>query len=89
MEKEKALETGVLSLFGEKYEDRVRVVSIEAKGADVHSKEFCGGTHVVRTGDIGSFKILSENSIMSGVRRIEAVTQKNALELFQKWGETT
>ena len=70
-----ALESGVLALFGEKYEDVVRVMTIGP-----HSKELCGGTHVVRSGDVGLFKILSETGVAAGVRRVEAVTGQGALE---------
>ena len=70
-----ALESGVLALFGEKYEDVVRVMTIGP-----HSKELCGGTHVVRSGDVGLFKILSETGVAAGVRRGEAVTGQGALE---------
>ena len=80
---ENALDEGVLALFGEKYEKNVRVISMN-KEKECFSKELCGGTHVNYTGEIGNFKILNETSISSGIRRIEAVTGKKALEHHQK-----
>jgi alanyl-tRNA synthetase len=74
---EKAKTSGATMLFGEKYGDEARVLEIGT------SKEFCGGTHVARTGDIGFFKIISEGGVAAGVRRVEAVTGLNAMAFVQ------
>ncbi len=79
MDIDSAKKKGATALFGEKYSKEVRVVSINP-----YSMELCGGTHLTRTGETGLFKIVSENAVASGVRRIEALTGLNAFEYLQK-----
>ena len=77
MSKSEALEKGAVAMFGEKYDDEVRVVNVPGV-----SMELCGGTHVKTTSELGSFKIISEEGISSGVRRIEALSGQSALDYF-------
>ena len=81
MKLDDAMNSGAQALFGEKYDEEVRVLSM---GSDSFSVELCGGTHVKRTGDIGVFVITAQSSVASGIRRIEAVAGKKALSYISE-----
>ena len=83
MKSEDAIDSGALALFGEKYADDVRVLSIGIKDDKTYSIELCGGTHVSNTSEIGNFKIINESSVSSGIRRIEALRSED-LENYKK-----
>ncbi len=82
MSPKEGIEHGALALFGEKYGDEVRVVFMGDEGNKYFSTELCGGTHVRNTGDVGKFKIISQSAIASGVRRVEALRDKQLEEFL-------
>ena len=84
MKYDDAIKAGAMALFGEKYGDEVRVLSMGGDKAAAFSTELCGGTHVGRTGDIGFFKVLMEGGVAAGIRRVEAVTGEGALAHVQR-----
>ncbi|WP_415276035.1 alanine--tRNA ligase [Candidatus Pelagibacter sp. Uisw_116] len=84
MTPKEAVENGALALFGEKYGDEVRVLSMGDEEGKFFSTELCGGTHVVNTADIGKFKIISQSSIAAGVRRIEALRDAQLVDFLKE-----
>ena len=86
MPTKQAIKSGAIALFGERYPENVRVISFtnEDRNSSLSSVELCGGTHVKSTGQIGTFKIVSDHSVSSGVKRIEAITGKSAEVFFSK-----
>jgi alanyl-tRNA synthetase len=87
MATDQAIEAGAEALFGEKYGDEVRVLTMGEEGEKAYSVELCGGTHVRRLGDIGLFTILSESAVASGVRRIDALTSEGARKFLSHEAE--
>ena len=86
MPTKQAIKSGAIALFGERYPENVRVISFtnENRNSSLSSVELCGGTHVKSTGQIGTFKIVSDHSVSSGVKRIEAITGESAEVFFSK-----
>ena len=84
MTPKEAVENGALALFGEKYGDEVRVLSMGDDEGKFFSTELCGGTHVVNTADIGKFKVISQSSIAAGVRRIEALRDTQLVDFLKE-----
>jgi len=82
--REVAIQEGAMALFGEKYGETVRTLTIAPENEERYSYELCGGTHLERTSDVGAFLILSESSAAAGIRRIEAVTGRGAYELIAR-----
>ena len=83
MTPKEAVDNGALALFGEKYGDEVRVLSMGSENGGYFSTELCGGTHVKNIKDIGKFKIINQSSIAAGVRRVEALREQQ-LENYEK-----
>lgn len=84
MSLEEARESGALAFFGDKYGEKVRVITIKDEDQNILSREFCGGTHVKNTGEIGLLKVVSETGIAAGIRRIEAVTGRGAIKYLKR-----